>query len=133
MYIGLNARYICTIVQFELDLDTNESNASLSSNPNLQLFSIFSNPRKGATNLSSKADNSSPCKGKTLTRKPGIRTKIKNSPPNNSKITNHFKPASRISETSNESEVEARGERVGSVLWIRLTGRRDQAQMGENV
>ena len=92
------------------ELDTNDCNASPSSNPNLQLFSIFSNQRKGAMNLSSKADNSSPCKGKTLTRKPGIRTKIKNSPPNNSKIINHFKPASRISETSNESEVEARGE-----------------------
>ena len=45
-------------------------------------------------------------KGKN--RKPGIR--IKNSPPIKSKITNHFKPASRLSEASNELEVEARGE-----------------------
>ena len=93
--------------QQHTELDTNDSNASASSNPNLQYFSIFSKPGKGAKNLLSKADNSIPPKGKH--RKPGIR--IKNSPPTKeSKITNHFKPASRLSEASNELEVEAGGE-----------------------
>ena len=70
------------------------------------VFSIFSKKRNGDSHLSSEARTSIPSKGKPRTP----RRKVNCNPPH-PLITNHFKPASKESETPNEpGDVDRGGE-----------------------
>ena len=89
--------------QKDTELDNIDSKSSDSSNKNLKFFSIFSK-RNGEDHLSSKAKSSIQSKGKPRTP----RRKVNCNPPH-PLITNHFKPASKESETPNEPRDVDRG------------------------
>ena len=116
--------------QKDTEPDIIDSKSSESSNQNLKLFSIFSKKRNGENHLSSKASISIQSKGKYRT--PG-RKIIRN--PTHPLITNHFKPASRKSEASNEpGDVDRGGERseISSVFSVDAVVTRPRP-VGENV
>ena len=90
--------------QKDTELDNIDSQSSKSSNQNLKVFSIFSKQRNGDHHLLSKARSSIQRKGKNRT--PGRIFRSNPTPP---LITNHFKPASKKSEISNEPGDVIRG------------------------